>query len=178
MDVVGIYNRAGAVRVFVERVAVGVGRQEAKIARPALGRDLYRVVAGKLIRLKLVYLRKERIRTIHRDVCSSRRTGVDIVQSVEMQTARSDVSDRDGGGRSDLPLNTGMPLFAVRCLGLRILGEDRQACRQRAGVRRWSVNESIGREVERRAVCRIRTGNRSIVKRPVVDGRRIVGKAA
>src|ERR1700710_2677210 len=52
LDVVRIHYVPRTARAVIERVAVGVGSQEAQITSAAFAGDLHRVVAGKLVGLE------------------------------------------------------------------------------------------------------------------------------
>jgi hypothetical protein len=86
----------------------------------------------------------------------------------------SDISDAESRLGQKLALDAQVPLFAVRCLGMRILGKNRQPRRQIAGGRRRGVNEAIGSEIERSAIAGRCTVYLGVVKRPVIDRWRIV----
>src|SRR5580692_7112046 len=130
-EIVGIHRvargvvSAGAVRVFVESVAVGVGSQEAQIASASLGRYLQPVVAGDLVSFELVDLRKERVGTPNSNAGGAWRAGVDVDQIVQMDTSGSDIGNAECCVGKELALDGQVPLFAVGRSGTRIGGKNR-----------------------------------------------------
>src|ERR1700693_4555333 len=101
-------------------MAIGVGSKEAQAVRSALSRDLKCVVLGNLVSLKQVNLRKIRIGTIHGYVRSSWRTSIYVAQVVQMDSPCSYIGKLEDGRIGNFLLDGCMPLFAVRCLGMRV----------------------------------------------------------